>query len=166
MRRISDIASRAVFLDGLQLSRAAFEIARYRDLRFRSGKAILGSWARRRESHRYISPRLLIARLNHAPFPNTLAQVYMNMKYKRKEKQRDTLIRSRWSRSRSCISPVLLFLLLLLLLLLRLLFAKSRFRKSDSMHFHVLIYTCMCTYTWKDTHVRRRDLRFYKRILV
>lgn len=76
------------------------------------------------ESHRYISPRLSIARLNRAPFPDTLAQVYMNKKYKRKETRRDTLIRSRWSRSRSCISPVLLFLLLLLLLL-HLFFAKS-----------------------------------------
>lgn len=48
-------SSRAAFLDGLQLSRAAFEIARYRDLRFRSGKAVPGSW-RIVESHRCIKP--------------------------------------------------------------------------------------------------------------
>lgn len=61
-------SSRAAFLDGLQLSRAAFEIGRYRDLRFRSGKAVLGSIV---ESYRCISSRLSIAR---TPFSDVLVR--------------------------------------------------------------------------------------------
>lgn len=145
----------------LQLSYAALEIARYRDLRFRSGKAVLGSW-RVVESHRCISSHLSIARLNHAPFPDALSH---ETRSTRGERSRETplyvrheavpFVHRRPSTSSSSLSSSSSFR------------GERRFRKSNSTHFHVLMYEYVgMVYEERSTHVHRKNLCFYKRIRV
>lgn len=164
-------SSRAAFLDGLQLSRAAFEIARYRDLRFRSGKAVPGSW-RIVESHRCIKPSPLDCSPQSRSFSRRV-RTHTHEREARREKREaerhpytfamvtKPLVHRRPSISSS--SPPS---------------SSSSFRgepiPQKRLHAFPLtdvcdVRVCMCVrmvYEERYTHVHRRDLCFYKRIRV